>query len=61
MEQRGVTEAIIKGPKHNDHRNPDPQGDHWTVEMVTESGEFVTKRYVYPEAEGDDEMEEDKK
>ncbi|KAL4807994.1 hypothetical protein BDV18DRAFT_158114 [Aspergillus unguis] len=49
MERRGVTEAIAKGAKHNNPNNPDPKGDHWTVEMVKESGEFVTKRHVYPE------------
>ncbi|KAE8307955.1 hypothetical protein BDV41DRAFT_568630 [Aspergillus transmontanensis] len=51
MERRGVTEAIVKGGKHNDPRNPDPKGDHWTVEMIKESGEFVTKRHVYPDGE----------
>lgn len=37
-----------RGAKHNDPRNPDPKGDHWTVELSKESGEFVTKRHVYP-------------
>ncbi|KAJ5737255.1 uncharacterized protein N7483_002380 [Penicillium malachiteum] len=47
MEKRGVSEAVVKGPKHNDPRNPDPRGEHWTVEMIKEDGEFVTKRHVY--------------
>ncbi|KAJ6000970.1 hypothetical protein N7481_001379 [Penicillium waksmanii] len=47
MEKRGVSEAIVKGAKHNDPRNPDPKGEHWTVEMIKENGEFVTKRHVY--------------
>ncbi|GIJ98536.1 hypothetical protein Aspvir_000653 [Aspergillus viridinutans] len=51
MERRGVAEAIVKGPKHNDPRNPDPKGDHWTVELIKESGDFVTKKHVYPEDE----------
>jgi hypothetical protein len=50
---------LTRGPKHNDPRNPDPKGDHWTVEMIKESGDFVTKRHVYPEDE--DKNEEDKK
>ncbi|KAL4950833.1 hypothetical protein BDW69DRAFT_50553 [Aspergillus filifer] len=54
LEQRGVTEATVKGPKHNDPRNPDPKGDHWTVELIKESGEFVTKRHVYPDSEKED-------
>ncbi|PYI03981.1 hypothetical protein BO78DRAFT_431701 [Aspergillus sclerotiicarbonarius CBS 121057] len=51
MERRGVTEVIVKGPKHNDPRNPDPRGPHWTVDMIKEDGEFVTKRHVYPPGE----------
>lgn len=51
--------TLIRGPKHNDPRYPDPKGDHWTVEMIKESGEFVTKRHVYPEDENKD--KEDKK
>ncbi|KAI1918435.1 hypothetical protein LOZ65_004891 [Ophidiomyces ophidiicola] len=61
MEQRGVTEAIVKGPKHNDPRNPDSKGDHWTVEMIKENGDFVTKRHVYPDDEKDGNNDEDTK
>ncbi|KAI1943778.1 hypothetical protein LOZ58_001710 [Ophidiomyces ophidiicola] len=61
MEQRGMTEAIVKGPKHNDPRNPDSKGDHLTVEMIKENGDFVTKRYVYPDDEKDGNNDEDTK
>ncbi|MCJ1368262.1 hypothetical protein MMC16_007404 [Acarospora aff. strigata] len=49
LEARGVTEAIVKGAKHNDPRNPDPKGEHWTVEMKKENGDHVTTKHVYPE------------
>ncbi|KAL4935706.1 hypothetical protein BDV06DRAFT_234007 [Aspergillus oleicola] len=61
MERRGVTEAVVKGPKHNDPRNPDPKCDHWTVEMIKDQDEFVTKRHVYPDDEKDSKDDEDKK
>ncbi|ELR06234.1 hypothetical protein GMDG_02029 [Pseudogymnoascus destructans 20631-21] len=48
LERHGVTDALVKAAKHNDPRNPDPKGDHWTVELSKETGEFVTKRHVYP-------------
>lgn len=37
------------GGKHNDPQNPDPKGDHWTVDFLTAEEEFVTRRHVYPE------------
>lgn len=40
---------FTRGAKHNDPKNLDPEGDHWTLEMIKESGEFVTKRHVYSE------------
>lgn len=50
MEFLAVILTLTRGAKHNDPQNPDPKGDHWTVELVKE-GEFVTKRHVYPEDE----------
>ncbi|KAG6100489.1 hypothetical protein E4U31_003978 [Claviceps sp. LM219 group G6] len=52
FEALNINTAIILGGLHNDLRNPDKRGLHWTVVYQDAAGLIRKTKHVYPEDEG---------